>query len=81
MNELIKYLKHIEADFEYETETLEDKTIPIGMREFYATIKKADLPYGRIFSKEEAKIKSQKIPFEPMWFVFGQDNYSSFWLC
>ena len=40
-----------------------------------------DLPYGRIYDLDLAITNSNRAPFSPDWFVFGQDNYFSFWLC
>lgn len=51
------------------------------MRGFYNTFQSADLPYGRIYDLDTALRQSEKSPFSPDWFVFGQDNYFSFWLC
>ncbi len=51
------------------------------MRGFYNTFQSADLPYGRIYDLDTALRQSGKSPFSPDWFVFGQDNYFSFWLC
>lgn len=55
--------------------------IPNCMYDFYRMIEKADLPYGEIFSMERAIKESERLPFKPNWFVFGKDNYFSFWLC
>lgn len=54
------------------------KKIPVVMHDFYKTISKAELPFGRIFSLETALKESEACP---NWFLFGQDNYFSFWLC
>lgn len=41
----------------------------------------AKLPFGEIYSIEEALKQSERSPFKPNWFVFGRDKYFSFWLC
>ncbi len=79
--ELLEFLEATSVGYEKETAPLMQNSIPMGLKEFYANIKQADFPFGRIYSAKDAIQMSQRKPFEPMWFVFGQDNYSSFWLC
>ena len=47
----------------------------------YSYISKANLPFGEIFTIEEALKQSERKPFAPDWFVFGKDRYFSYWLC
>ena len=54
------------------------KKVPAVMHSFYKTILKAELPFGRIFPLETALKESKSFS---NWFLFGQDNYFSFWLC
>lgn len=56
-------------------------TIPDALIELYGFLSKASLPFGEIFSVEEALKQSERSPFAPDWFVFGKDRYFSFWLC
>lgn len=79
--ELLDYLDETGAEYEIEDTPSRSDSIPKGMREFYDNIKQADFSFGRIYSAEKASEMSQRAPFAPNWFVFGQDNYSSFWLC
>lgn len=51
------------------------------MHDFYKVISKAELPFGIIFPLDMALEASEKEPFTHNWFVFGQYNYFSFWLC
>lgn len=82
MNELMKYFNDINAQFNInDHEWEEEKEIPKVMHDFYKTFNSVDLPYGRIYGLELALKNSKKTPFFPDWFVFGQDNYSCFWLC
>lgn len=81
MKELMNYFDEIDANVNKEKTSLEGKDIPEVMHKFYETIGSIDLPYGRIYDVDLAIRKSQRAPFAPDWFVFGQDNYSSFWLC
>ncbi|HNX57681.1 MAG TPA: hypothetical protein PKK43_01175 [Spirochaetota bacterium] len=55
--------------------------IPGALKELYGFMSKASLPFGEIFSVEEALRQSERNPFKPDWFVFGKDRYFSFWLC
>ena len=80
MEEIIQYLESIGAGINKGNSELSEE-IPFIMREFYEKIKNAELPYGRIFDIEEAIKKSERKPFDPDWFIFGQDNYYNFWLC
>ena len=34
-----------------------------------------------IYNLETALDNSKRLPFSPDWFVFGQDNYYSYWIC
>lgn len=55
--------------------------VPQVLWECYETIEKATFPFGRIYTIEEALKESSHLPFKGEWFVFGQDNFFSFWLC
>ncbi len=81
MKELLAYLKEIEAEYELAKETSLDDSIPDVMKEFYSHISYVDFSFGKIFNVEEAMGMSKRAPFSSNWFVFGQDNYSSYWLC
>lgn len=81
MHDLLKYFEHIGADFIEQKRELTEKEVPKVMQKFYENIKEVDLPFGRIYDIDLALNNSKKSPFFPNWFVFGQDNYSSFWLC
>lgn len=64
-----------------DTEYIDLEIIPIALKDFYKDILEAELPFGRIFKPSIAWEQSKNNPFSPDWFVFGQDNYFSFWLC
>ncbi len=82
MNRFMKYLNEIGAQYVMnDRTTAESEKIPEPLRGFYNTFQSADLPYGRIYDLDTALRQSGKSPFSPDWFVFGQDNYFSFWLC
>ncbi|WP_394522810.1 hypothetical protein [Lacrimispora sp. JR3] len=51
------------------------------MHGLYETVLEVELPFGRIFAVDIALEQSKNKPFSPDWFVFGRDNYFSFWLC
>lgn len=75
-----KYNFHIE----YNKDNIiikEFEKIPKAIYPFYKIISKAELPFGTIFSIEDAIKLSKEQPFNDEWFVFGKDNYFSFWLC
>lgn len=55
--------------------------IPNILHGLYEIISEVELPFGRIFTVEQALEQSKNKPFSPNWFVFGRDNYFSFWLC
>lgn len=57
------------------------KSVPKALHSLYNEMSKAILPYGEIFSIEEALEQSKRNPFKPKWFVFGKDRYFTFWLC
>jgi len=57
------------------------KGIPDRLHDLYKTALEVELPFGRIFTVDRALKQSKNKPFSPNWFVFGQDNYFSFWLC
>ncbi len=58
-----------------------DEQIPEAVKPIYLFADGIDLPFGRIFPMCEAIEKSGRDPFNPGWFVFGFDNYFTFWLC
>jgi hypothetical protein len=55
--------------------------IPVALHSLYQLTSKAKLPFGEIFDIDKALMQSERKPFKPNWFVFGKDNYFSFWLC
>lgn len=81
MNELMKYFDCIGADVSEETISLQEKEVPQMLCKFYERIKSVDLPYGNIYDIDLAIEISKRAPFFPNWFVFGKDNYFSYWLC
>ncbi|BCJ95512.1 hypothetical protein acsn021_30810 [Anaerocolumna cellulosilytica] len=58
-----------------------DNRIPKVLHSLYSVISEAKFPFGEIFTIEKALSQSSKNPFTPNWFVFGKDNYFSFWIC
>lgn len=81
MDELINYFRELNAEFIEEESLVEDVEVPEIMCKFYEKIKYVNLPYGRIYNLETALDNSKRLPFSPEWFVFGQDNYYSYWIC
>lgn len=81
MDKLINYFKEINAEFIEKSSSVENKDVPEAMKFFYEKFKSVTLPYGIIYDLETALKESAIPPFLPNWFVFGQDNYFSFWLC
>lgn len=57
------------------------KQIPNALHSLYKFTSNVKLPFGEIFDMDKALIQSDREPFKPNWFVFGKDNYFSFWLC
>ena len=57
--------------------------IPSALHSFYKKYSFAKMPFGSIFTVEEARKMSYQQPFmDEEWFCFGQDNYGFvFWLC
>ena len=57
--------------------------IPSALHSFYKKYLFAKMPFGYIFTVEEARKMSYQQPFmDEEWFCFGQDNYGFvFWLC
>lgn len=57
--------------------------IPSALHSFYKKYLFAKMPFGSIFTVEEARKMSYQQPFmDEEWFCFGQDNYGFvFWLC
>ena len=81
MKEIVRYLKEIEAEIMERDSEVDVAEVPEILQDFYRKIESVDLPFGRIYELEFALNNSKRMPFYPEWFVFGQDNYSSFWLC
>ena len=87
-NELKRYFENLQDIYKDEVKLVEtniktdnlDK-VPKVLHSLYESISKAKLPFGEIFTIDEAIKKSRNKPFNPDWFVFGKDNYFSFWLC
>ncbi|MBR4083996.1 MAG: SMI1/KNR4 family protein [Lachnospiraceae bacterium] len=78
---MLMYLNKTNAEYELNNEDSLDISIPEAMKEFYSSVKYADFSFGRIYDMEEALKMSERAPFSPDWFVLGQDNYFSYWLC
>ena len=77
-----KLIKKYDCNVTFCAEEISDKQlkkVPFIMHDFYKMISKAELPFGIIFPLDIALEVSEKEPFIHNWFVFGQDNYFSFW--
>lgn len=81
MDDLMKYFDGIGADVKVKSSSLHREEVPKMLREFYEKIESAALPYGSIYNIDSAIKLSKRSPFFPNWFVFGKDNYFSYWLC
>ncbi len=81
MDKLTSYFEELNAEFIKEVSSVKNTEVPEAMRDFYESFKSAIMPYGIIYDLELALNNSKRAPFFPDWFVFGQDNYSCFWLC
>ncbi len=81
MEELLDYFDSIGAQVNKETCSLEGKDFLEVLRELYDTVGSVDLPYGIICNLDLAIKISASDPFSQEWFVFGGDNYFSYWLC
>lgn len=86
--ELEIYFKNLKSKYKDKVSLVESyinnndlNKVPQVLHLLYESIAKAELPFGRIFTIDEAVKESQNNPFKPNWFVFGEDNYFSFWLC
>lgn len=55
--------------------------VPEIFKSIYTFANGINLPFGSIFSLDDAINKSKRLPFSPDWFVFGYDNYFTYWLC
>lgn len=55
--------------------------IPVALQALYKFASGIKLPFGQIYTLEKALEQSERVPFKPNWFVFGKDNYFSFWIC
>lgn len=81
MDQIFRYFSEVNAVVNAPKALLNEKEIPQVLHEFYEQIGSVDLPYGRIYDIDLALANSKRMPFYPNWFVFGQDNYTSFWIC
>lgn len=81
MNKLMKYFEIINAEVNKDISLVHRAEVPEVMYDFYKTFGSVNLPYGTIYNLDSALMYSQRAPFYPNWFVFGHDNYFSFWLC
>lgn len=81
MKELMEYLNDIGAQVKEAASPPQGKECPEALRELYDVIGSAELPFGTIYDLDTAIKVSERAPFFPDWFVFGQDPYSSYWLC
>jgi len=70
---MLMYLNKTNAEYELNGEDSLDESIPEAMKEFYSSVKYADFSFGRIYDLKEALKMSERAPFSPDWFVFGQD--------
>ncbi len=55
--------------------------IPAPFHDLYLYSNGLDLPFGRLFNISQALKESARKPFNSKWFVFGKDNYFTYWLC
>jgi len=84
---IIKYLNDFKKSYDNVTivesnpENSNLEGIPTPLKDLYKDVLEVELPFGRIFMPSIALEQSKKKPFLPEWFVFGRDNYFSFWLC
>lgn len=88
-----QYLNELKSAYKEEVITIPSQSketelakVPEALWECYQLIDRATLPFGRIYSIEQAVKESEHLPFLGLssggeWFVFGQDNFFSFWLC
>ena len=87
-NDFEKYLEDIKIKYAESVKVIPSekklellKKIPDLLHPVYDIISSLELPFGQIFTIEEALKQSQKLPYKPDWFVFGKDKYFSFWIC
>lgn len=85
MNKIEAYLNELKKKYNCDIKMCENNKqldkVPEIMHDFYKIVLEAELPFGKLFSLEKALKESERAPFNPDWFVFGKDNYFSFWLC
>ncbi len=52
------------------------------LEELYKKYDGVLFPFGMLYPVEQAVEMSSRLPFvEEKWFCFGQDHFSSYWLC
>jgi hypothetical protein len=76
-----KYSDELEVSYSDDSSIERLENVPNVLRPLYSVISSAKLPFGQIFSIDEALKHSQRLPFIPDWFVFGKDKYFSYWIC
>lgn len=81
MKELMEYLNGIGAQVKPAAGSSKGKDCPEALRALYDVIGSAELPFGTIYDLDTAIKVSERAPFFPDWFVFGEDHYFSYWLC
>lgn len=81
MKKVNEYLKKVKANISKQDAVIIDNKIPQVLRKFYTEVKSVELEFGNIWDYETAFEISKAEPFYPDWFVFGKDNYFSFWIC
>ena len=55
--------------------------VPEPIKDVYMYSNGLELPFGQIFNLSRASVESTRKPFNSKWYVFGKDNYFTFWLC
>lgn len=78
---VVRFLKQIEAEYIKEEAEIETDDIPTKMQDFYKVVQSAKLGYGEIYDYHTAKEKSKELPFGVEWFVFGEGENNTYWLC
>lgn len=48
--------------------------IPVPLRSLYKFTSSVKLPFGEIFDIDKALMQSERMPFKPNWFVFGNEG-------
>lgn len=85
---ICEYIKVLESNFQGGVLVKENSKsnipdfVPSQLVELYKHFDSLELPFGEIFSVENAQEMSGQEPFKSNgWFCFGKDNYFSYLLC